>query len=304
VLSLLKQYRELVVTGVLIALPFATYLSHAKHGKNLNPFDRAVLTVTGPLERGLNTVVYSAIDTWGSYVGLRHVRAQNLTLRAKVLELEAQNGKLQEAKLENERLRQLLDFARQVPAPSVVAQVVGTGLAPDFLSIRIGRGAADGLRKGMAVVTPRGVVGKIQQVTAHQADVELITDASSAVAVESQKSRARATVRGSGDAHLCKLDYAERSALFEDGDLLITAGTDGIFPKGLAVGRVSHLDHQKAGFSLRGEVTLAVDLSTVEEVLVLGEAGDGAPAQARNGALLEAVHAGAPLRLLSAGVTP
>lgn len=267
--ALLKQYRELVITLVLLALPFATYLSHAKHGRDLNRFDKVVLAATGPIERGLTRSVAWVEDGWGDYVSLRNVRQENLKLRTEVLHLQDQNLALEEAKLENDRLRQLLDFAKAQPAPTVVAEVVGTGLAPDFLSIRIARGQKDGVRKGMAVVTPAGIVGKVQEVGEAYADVLLLSDVKSAVAVETQKARARATVRGGGEDNRCKLEFAERSALIDDGDLLLTSGTDGVFPKGLAVGRVTHLDRKKTGWYQSAEVEPAVDLATVEEVLVI-----------------------------------
>lgn len=292
--ALLKQYRELVLTLVLLVLPLGTYLSHAKHGRNLNRFDRVVLAVTGPVERGLTASVFAVEDAWGNYVALRGVRKENQELRAQVLKLQDQNLALGESQRENERLRRLLDFSRAEPAPSVVAAVVGIGLAPNFLSLRISRGSQDGIRKGMAVVTPLGVVGKVQEVSGHYADVLLISDANSAIAVESQRSRARATVHGGGENRRCRLDFAERSALFDDGDLLITSGTDGVFPKGLAVGRVTHIKRQKAGYSLTGEVEPAVDLATVEEVLVVAAAE---PADAKPSAAVD-------LHLVKAGVAP
>jgi rod shape-determining protein MreC len=285
VFALLKQYRELVVTLVLLALPLATYLSHAKHGRELNRFDRWVLTATGPLERGLDAAVFAAEDAWGEYVARGDVYRQNRELRARVLHLEAQTLSLEEARLENERLRQLLDLPRAATEAPLVARVVGTGLAPNFLSVRISRGENDGVRKGMAVVAATGVVGKVQQTFASYADVQLITDVNSGIAAEDQKTRARSTVRGGGENKRCKLDYTERSALFDDGDLLVTSGTDGVFPKGLAVGRVTHLDRRKTGMSLSGEVEPAVELTTVEEVLVLTSAPVGRDAQPPSAAI-------------------
>ena len=273
--ALLKQYRELVVTLFLVAFPFAVYLSHAKRGRDLNPLDRGIVAVTGPIERALMATVGAGQDAWADYVSLRTVRAENLKLRHDVLHLQEEALSLQEARLENERLRQMLDFSRSRTAPMLIAPVVGIGLAPTYLSLRIARGETDGIKKGMAVVTPSGAIGRVQEVAAGYADVLLLTDVNSAIAVETQKTRARATVRGGGEVKRCKLDFAERSALFEDGDLLITAGTDGVFPKGLAVGRVTHLDNRKSGWYVSGEVEPAVDLATVEEVLVVTQLPPG-----------------------------
>jgi rod shape-determining protein MreC len=275
VFALLKQYRELVVTLFLVTFPFAVYLSHAKRGRDLNLFDRGIVAITGPVERGLMATVGAGQDAWGDYVSLRSVRAENLKLRREVLHLQEEALSLQEARLENERLRQMLDFSRSRTAPMVIAPVVGIGLAPTYLSLRIARGETDGIKKGMAVVTPSGAIGRVQEVASGYSDVLLLTDVNSAIAVETQKTRARATVRGGGEVKRCKLDFAERSALFEDGDLLITAGTDGVFPKGLAVGRVTHLDNRKSGWYASGEVEPAVDLATVEEVLVVTQLPPG-----------------------------
>lgn len=286
--ALLKQYRELVVTLVLVAVPFAVYLSHAKRGRELNLFDRGVVAVTGPIERGLMATVGAAQDAWGDYVSLRTVRAENLKLRGELLRLQEEALSLQEARLENERLRQMLDFSRSRTAPMLPAPVVGIGLAPTYLSLRIARGETDGIKKGMAVVTPAGAIGRVQEVAGGYADVLLLTDVNSAIAVETQKTRARATVRGGGEVKRCKLDFAERSALFEDGDLLITAGTDGVFPKGLAVGRVTHLDNRKSGWYVSGEVEPAVDLATVEEVLVVTQLPAGREEKPASAAVVKA----------------
>ena len=267
--ALLKQYRELVVFLGLLGVGLASYLSHAKQGRDLNRFDRVVIASTGPLERAINATVGWGEDLWSNYVDLRGVRAQNQDLRTQLFHLQDENLALQEAKLENERLRQLLDFARPQASPTIVAQVVGTGLTTNFLSVRISRGTIDGIRKGMAVVSPTGVVGKIQEVAQSYADVQLFTDIYSKIAVEDQKSRARATVIGGGENKRAQLVNAEHGALIEDGDMLITSGTDGVFPKGLAVGRVTHLDKHKTGFYVAGEVEPAVELTTVEEVAVL-----------------------------------
>ncbi|MBS2027220.1 MAG: rod shape-determining protein MreC [Deltaproteobacteria bacterium] len=304
--ALLKQYRELVVFLGLLGIGLASYLSHAKQGRDLNRFDRVVLATTGPLERGMNAAVGWVEDEWNSYVDLRGVRAQNQELRAQLLHLQDENLALQESKLENERLRQLLDFARPQASPTVVAQVVGTGLTTNFLSVRVSRGSNDGLRKGMAVVTPTGVVGKVQDVGQTYSDVELFTDIYSKIAVEDQKSRARATVIGGGENKRAQLVNAEHGALIEDGDLLITSGTDGVFPKGLAVGRVTHLDKHKTGFYVAGEVEPAVELSTVEEVLVLtavmaGHEGNPSPV---NSASNDKPDANSKMGVLKAGVAP
>jgi rod shape-determining protein MreC len=108
--------------------------------------------------------------------------------------------------------------------------------------------------------------------------VLLLTDRNSAIAARVERSRARATVRGTGDPSSCRLDYALRADDILEGDVLVTAGTDGVFPRGLPLGRVEDLRKGGQGLYQRAEVAPAVDVSRVEEVLVLGLAREEAAA--------------------------
>ena len=148
----LKRYRDLIATVALLVTPFIIYLAYAKQGRDLTRADRLILSATGPIERALEATLGGLQDAWGSYVALRQVRHDNQQLRSQILHLQEENLHLQEARAENDRLRQMLDFARSLPSTAIPAQVIGTGLSP-FLYIRISRGSRDGLRKGMAVVT-------------------------------------------------------------------------------------------------------------------------------------------------------
>lgn len=290
--ALLRQYRDLLLTLVLVALPFVTYLTYAKRGRDLNAVDLAVLEATGPVERWVDRGVGTVVDAWGDYVALRQVREDNLRLQSEVFRLQSENLKLEEARLENERLHLALNFTQAQPAPMVMAPVIGAGVATHYVSVRIARGERDGLRKGMAVATATGIVGRIQATSAGYADVLLLADLNSKIAVEVQRTRARATVRGGGEGQPCKLEFAERSSLIDDGDILITSGTDGIFPKGLAVGRVTHLDRKQSGWHLSAEVTPAVDFGALEEVLVLTSppVGTDVPSAQVDPALLKAAQ--------------
>jgi rod shape-determining protein MreC len=99
--------------------------------------------------------------------------------------------------------------------------------------------------------------------------VLLLTDLNSAIAARVERSRARSTVRGTGDPCTCRLDYALRADDILEGDVLVTAGTDGVFPRGLPLGKVQDLRKGPQGLYQKAEVAPAVDVSRVEEVLVL-----------------------------------
>ena len=97
----------------------------------------------------------------------------------------------------------------------------------------------------------------------------VLTDRNSSIAVRVDRTRARANVRGLGKPDACKLDYALRTEDMIEGDQLVTSGTDGVFPRGLAVGRVTHLDRRGHGLFQGARVVPAVDVTRLEEVLVV-----------------------------------
>jgi rod shape-determining protein MreC len=135
--------------------------------------------------------------------------------------------------------------------------------------VTIDRGADDGVRKMMPVVTADGVLGRVHTLAARSADVLLLTDRNSSIAVRIERSRARANVRGQGAPGPCRLEYALRSDDLLEGDQLVTSGTDGVFPRGLPVGQVTRVKRGGYGLYQAAEVVPAVDVNRVEEVAIL-----------------------------------
>jgi rod shape-determining protein MreC len=178
---------------------------------------------------------------------------------------------LLELKGENDRLLQLLALVRSAPEHKYLgARVVGVQLDPKGLQVvTIDKGSVDGLSKMMPVVVAQGVVGRIQSVLRWSSDVMLVVDRNSSIAVRVERSRARANVRGLNRPHVCALDYALRSEDMIEGDLLVTSGTDGVFPRGLSVGRVTGLTRTGNGLYQTADVIPAVDVTKIEEVLVI-----------------------------------
>ncbi len=277
-LDLIRRFREVLALVALLTLATFTYFTRSRTVQRDSRIDRAVIWLTAPIERAVTWTVGGGIDVWQSYVSLRGLREQNVRLNRELLTLRAEAARAAEVAQENERLRGLLDFARSEPLQFLSARVIGDSLAPGALSrvVRVGAGVDRGVRRGMAVVTPAGVVGHVQSVYGSAADVQLLVDPDSRVAVRTARSRARATVAGNGSDRRCKLDYALRADDFEEGDALVTSGTDGLFPPGLPVGRVVGLVRKAGGSSMfvAAQVEPAVDVRRLEDVMVvLGQVG-------------------------------
>ncbi|HYQ81860.1 MAG TPA: rod shape-determining protein MreC, partial [Anaeromyxobacteraceae bacterium] len=233
--------------------------------------DRVVLAVTRPLEKAVGWAISGTLRAWDGYVALRHARDEAWQLRQRLDRLELERQRWDQVQVENQRLERLLDFAGGSPERTFLgARVVGVRLDPKGLQlITIDRGSSAGVRRMMPVVTGQGVVGRVHGVTAGTADVLLLVDRNSAVAARVERSRARATVRGMGGPDRCRLDYALRADDLIEGDALVTSGTDGVFPRGLPLGKVTGLRRQPYGLYQTAEVVPAVDPTKLEEVLVI-----------------------------------
>ena len=270
-LSLIRRYRELILVAVLLTLPLAVYFARSKRPAEQTLADRLLIAATAPVERLVGWAVTGAVGAWDGYVALRgaHERARALVIENTRLQLEAQA--LQAERAENERLRRLVGLSEAAPRRAYLgARIIGARLNPGGLQLlTIDRGSDDGLARAMPVVVAGGVVGRVHALTGRSADVLLVVDRNSSVAVRVERTRARANVRGQGVPDLCRLDYALRADDIIEGDLLVTSGTDAVFPPGLPVGRATRLQRAAHGLFQEGSVIPAVDPTRLEEVLVV-----------------------------------
>ena len=203
-----------------------------------------------------------------NYDTLAGFRSDNERLRKRVQTLEVEWQRLLEADATNRRLQQLLDFRRELPAGAITASIIAGSATSWFQSCLLNKGSASGVRKGMAVVTPLGVIGKVVTVTGGTAKVLLLTDPNSGIDVLVQRTRSRGIVSGSLESGTV-LKYMKRSEDVQEGDRLVTSGLDNVFPKGMLVGTVIKVRKQSRGLFQSVEVMPAVQASLVEEVMVV-----------------------------------
>jgi rod shape-determining protein MreC len=205
---------------------------------------------------------------WDRYVALVEVRqeyddvvAENARLRQEVVEYR-------EAVVASKRFERFGDLEARRKVPMIPANVAAQDLSPWFRSITIDQGSGAGIKPGMAVITDFGVVGVVAGVTPNFSRVLLVTDAQSRVDSFSQRTRVRGTVRGAPDGH-CAVDYVLRDDDLRVGDLMLTTGRGGLYPKGLVIGTVSRVEKAALGLFQSIELSPAVDFRQLEEVFVI-----------------------------------
>lgn len=204
---------------------------------------------------------------WSRYVGLRHVDAENRLLKE---QLAASQLVVQEQRALAGRARsleRLLELRDRSDLKTVAAEIIGAGATPDFRTVTIDKGTGDGLRADMAVIATAGVVGRVVMSSPRAAKVQLLIDRNAAAGALVERSRAQGVVVGRGDDRL-QMEYVSEVADVAVGDLIVTSGIDGIFPKGFAIGRVESIDKNGTAYK-RITVKPAVDVSGLEEVLVV-----------------------------------
>lgn len=266
-LDLLRKYRTMLLAACLLLAALTLFSVNLRHRRQTTLFEKMVLQLTAPLQKGVDTVCETLAGWWNHYLWLVDTEQRNEQLLQDNRQLRSELVHLQEVRLANERLRKLLDFKKEVHLPAIPAQVIGEDSSSWFRTVLIDKGSADGVEEGMPVVVAEGAVGRIIRCASHESRVLLITDASSAAAVLVQRNRTRGVCRGRGD--LLSLDFALRQEEIRVGDAIITSGTGGVFPKGLLVGHVSSVTHADYGLFQGVTVTPAVDFARLEEVLVL-----------------------------------
>lgn len=245
-------------------------LTAAARGQLKNePLGALLMWIMRPLQIASEGAVNWVKNIEENYDTMAGFKSENERLRKRIQALEVERQRLLEAEATNRELKALLDFRSQLPAGAITAAIIANSANSWFQSCMIDRGSADGVRKGMAVVTPLGVVGQVVGVTPRAAKVLLLTDPNSGIDVLVQRTRSRGIVSGSLDGGTV-LKYVKRSEDIQAGDRLITSGIDGVFPKGMMVGTVIKVRKQQLGLFQFIEILPAVQISRTENVLIVG----------------------------------
>jgi len=256
-------------------LPWITFLAALLYIFSLNfrpatrmdYVQRGILDAVAPISKSFQWTVQGVKGIYEEYLALRKTREANVQLRQEITRLQTQLTEYHEAYLENQRLRRLLDFKNTVKAEAIPAQVVVHDPSGWFQTLIVDKGALDGVGADMPVVNDEGVVGRVMDVSEHYARVVLITDPASAIDGMIERNRMRGVLAGK-DASSCLLKYVRGNFDVQMGDLIITSGKDGVFPKGLRLGRVKGVRKDPVALFQIIEVEPAARLGALEEVLV------------------------------------
>lgn len=262
-----SEGRTLYVVIALLLLHLTLISMQVEDPSGTLLFKRWVLVAGTPILNSTSNVSRDVGSWWKGYLWLHGARAENTRLKEDVRQLALANSNLMQAQEENSRLRRLLDFSVALPYQTLGARVIGR--TPNFLSntLFLDRGSADGVQADLPVVSDTGVVGRTMLVTRNNCQVQLLTNADASIGVMVERTRAPGVVRGTENL-LLDMNYVSNTEEVNVGDTLITSGLDGIYPKGLPIGKIVDSQKGKTGFrAIRVEPS--ADVVRTEEVLIL-----------------------------------
>ncbi len=289
--SFFSRYKSALVLAVVLlaqGIGLATQMRRTDYpsradGHHVRAARASEAIVLTPFETLLRRVGSTVRGTWHNYVDLRHVRQHDRDLQYQIDQLRLREASLAEDARQGQRLQQLLGFKQQYVGKTIAAQVVGTGGGDQSRLLVLDKGASDGIKPDMAVITPDGVVGKIRDVFEYSAQVLLLNDPSSGAGVVLTTTRSRGILRGTGSGGL-QIGNLLPDERIKPGEPVITSGGDRIFPRGLSVGVVTSIkpdpEHQPyAAITVKP----AANLDRLEEVLVVTDASDQLATAIANG---------------------
>lgn len=199
---------------------------------------------------------------------LERLQTENQRLTTELACLKTEQYTWKEVARENERLREILEFEKKFPLKLLPAQVIGREATNWNKVIFINKGSADGLKRNFPVITPDGLVGQLLELTPHQSKIMTILDSNSRVAAIIERNRIQGIIYGTNNLW-CQLNYISLREEIQEGDLVISSGAGGIFPKGLPIGKVSSVKKKETELFQNIEVEPLVNFSQLEEVMVI-----------------------------------
>ncbi len=275
----LRRYRDTVIVLFLLAVPFFFLRANIRDPKELNALDRTIIRVSTPFQYAASLLSRGISSIFSDYVYLVDVKAESRKLSYENARLKNRVRQLEQAQADNRRLMKLLAVRDSLPPEVVSAKVVSKETTEFFRVARVTLDRSSrNIRPNMPVIALDGVVGTVHRVAGDTVDVLLTVDSGSGIDVVVERTGARGFVRGAGDRnkYSCRVEYVQRTDEVEVGDLLLTSGVGKRFPKGIPVAKVTSVVRRDFGIYQTVEATPAVDLSRLEDVLIVTATGPDA----------------------------
>jgi len=262
--------RMVMIVGaiVLIVVNVIVLSVNSKRPVPSTGIGKFTIAIVSPFQEIVSDSINFAKGIWKHYFLLISVSQENVRLNHSLKQAEEKNNRLKEVELSHDRLKKLFEFKETLHKRVVAAEVIGRDPSPWFKTVIINKGRREGVERGMPVVIPEGIAGLVTDVSKTYAKILLVVDQNSAVDALIQRNRARGIIIGEPLGRLL-LQYVQRKHDIHVGDVVVSSGLDGVYPKGIRIGYVHEVDRPDSGIFQQLAVTPYADFEKLEEVLVV-----------------------------------
>jgi len=233
-------------------------------------FKETYLSLSSPFVKGSDKLVSGVGDFITRIVFSNKILRENRDLRKELDKIKSEVVNYKELEDENFRLKELLEFEKSVKMKTMPAQVIGKDITLGRKSNVINKGEKHDIKLDMAVVSFYGLVGRVVEVGSSISRVMLLTDIDFKVSAIIENSRAEGIVQGLG-SFFCEMKYVKHDSYINKGDMVVSSGLGGVFPKGIVLGGVEEISDQKENMFKNVKINPSVDFSKLEEVLIVLE---------------------------------
>ena len=240
----------------------------AGRGRELSWWSGSVLDLAVPVQKMVATPIDFARGALRDYVAILDVRDENAALRGRLAAVEEDNLQLREALVAGGRLARIAEMRDDFEVPMLPAELVGLDVSAWFRSGLVDRGRQHGVFSGMPVINEQGLVGLVTATSRSAAKLMLLIDRQSAVDAVVQRSRSRGIVRGAQGDDLI-FEFVVRDGDVQPGDVLVTSGLGGVYPKGIRIGEVTLVSASDSKMLRTAALRPAVDFGRLEQVFVM-----------------------------------
>ena len=251
------------VAAVCLLLLTLQMRGHAARASDL----LAVLTT--PVQSTLARINRTTVGVWSTYREWKNVRAENHRLREEAQQLRIEALRVSETVEENHRLRRLLALKAALPLTTLSGEIIAREWGGWVRSLTVNRGRADHVTRLTAVIAPDGLIGRVVDVRPGASIVQVLTDPASTVGAHVVRTRTQGIVEGEARGTIRFKYMARDGSSIQVGDLVVTSGGGGLFPRGLPVGRVRSIDDRGSALFHYAELAPAVDFARIDEVLLI-----------------------------------
>lgn len=229
----------------------------------------ALALLTTPIQASVAKAHRAAFDAWDTYLDWKNVRAENRRLREEIRRLRVEGLRVRETDDENRRLRRLLALQERLPLTTLAGEIIARDWGGWIRALTVNRGRGDKIARLTAVISPDGLVGRVVEVRPGASIVQVLTDPASTIGAHVVRTRTPGIVEGEPSGALRFKYMARDGAQIEVGDVLVTSGQGGLFPRGIPVGRVRSIDDRGAALFHYAVLEPAVNFSRVDDVLLI-----------------------------------